>query len=682
MAYLTDQRPGDIINVLSSKPKHEQLNNMYRTSTHNSKTKRKINVAITYHIFNTVTGSNGSLIDGGANGGFAGNDVRIICQHDPPKYINVSGIDSHQVKDLPLVTAGAVAPSQCGDVIIILHQYAHIGKGNSIHSCIQMEAHENNVDNRSIHHSGTQTIRTLENYVHPLTFKNGLPYIKLRPYTDQEWDTLPHVIWTSDVTWDPSFFDHSITQSSEWEHEFENKPDHNNERLFDEMGNYKPDAENIIDIYHSDFILQQNYIQKENPFINKAAMTEKKPNYEALQPFLLYVNDEVIRNTINATTQYGRTTSNPLQLRQTFKTPFPACNVLRRNEPVATDTVYSSTPAIDNGSTLAQIFVGRDTLVIDVYPIKTQKEFITTLQDNIRERGAMELLISDRAKIEIGNECHDILRAYCIKEWQSEPYYQHQNFAERKYAQIKPLVNRLLNTTGAPPSIWLLALQHVTRTLNHLANKTLKWTTPLEKLTGRKPDISSILIYNFWDKIYYKHINAKFPHESSEKLGRFVGVADSVGHALTFKILSGESKIIFRSKIRSAEMEYLKNKIIEPDIKKEIVKSKFERNGALPTFDPKDLIGRTFLRDPNEEGIRHRAKIVEILRENDEERTNDLRFVKFRCSINDNQYEDIVTYVDIINHIEKEENEQPNNDREWKFKSIIGHEGPLLKDDN
>ena len=92
-------------------------------------------------------------------------------------------------------------------------------------------------------------------------------------------------------------------------------------------------------------------------------------------------------------------------------------------------------------------------MIIDVYGIKNEKEFVTTLQDNIRKRGAMNLLISDRARVEIGRQCKDILRAYCIKDWQSELHYQHQNFAEQKYAQIKPLVNRLLNTIGAPPSL-------------------------------------------------------------------------------------------------------------------------------------------------------------------------------------------------------------------------------------
>ena len=48
-----------------------------------------------------------------------------------------------------------------------------------------------------------------------------------------------------------------------------------------------------------------------------------------------------------------------------------ALNAKRRDEPVATDTVFSDTPAIDGGQSCAQIYVGTETLVTDVYGMKT-----------------------------------------------------------------------------------------------------------------------------------------------------------------------------------------------------------------------------------------------------------------------------------------------------------------------
>ena len=113
-----------------------------------------------------------------------------------------------------------------------------------------------------------------------------------------------------------------------------------------------------------------------------------------------------------------------------------------------------------------------------------------------------------------------------------------------------------------------------------------------------KPDISAIVISRFWEKNYYKHINTHFPNNSTEKIGRFVGVADSVGHALTHKILLDEQRIIFRSRIRSAENTDVNNKIFEPLTEKSHLQSKLNINGMLPTIQPdwKNISKRTIFR--------------------------------------------------------------------------------------
>ena len=92
-----------------------------------------------------------------------------------------------------------------------------------------------------------------------------------------------------------------------------------------------------------------------------------------------------------------------MQLRKTFKSPFPALNVHRRNELVATGSIYADVPAIDNSATIAQIFVGRKILVTDVYAMKNNKDFVSTLGDNIRKHGSMDKIISDRTQVGISN---------------------------------------------------------------------------------------------------------------------------------------------------------------------------------------------------------------------------------------------------------------------------------------
>ena len=45
--------------------------------------------------------------------------------------IDLSGIDDHTVRNLPLVTAGGVVRSNRGDIILVMNQYAHMADGKT-----------------------------------------------------------------------------------------------------------------------------------------------------------------------------------------------------------------------------------------------------------------------------------------------------------------------------------------------------------------------------------------------------------------------------------------------------------------------------------------------------------------------------------------------------------------------
>ena len=119
---------------------------------------------------------------------------------------------------------------------------------------------------------------------------------------------------------------------------------------------------------------------------------------------------------------------------------------------------------------------------------------------------------------------------------QSEPYRQNQNPAERRYQDIKRLANTILDRTGAPNDLWLLALRYASFVYNHTAVKSLNWKTPISVLTGITPD-SVLLRFAFYELVYFKNDEPSFPSESPESLGRIAGIAEHVGHALTYKIL-------------------------------------------------------------------------------------------------------------------------------------------------
>jgi hypothetical protein len=110
------------------------------------------------------------------------------------------------------------------------------------------------------------------------------------------------------------------------------------------------------------------------------------PKFDLLCPCFGWAPADTIKCTFNVTTQYARGRVSDM-LKQHWRSRFPACNVKRQNEPVATDTVFSNTEAVDSGVKAAQIFVGRESLLVaDIYGLKTDKEFVNTLKTTYENR--------------------------------------------------------------------------------------------------------------------------------------------------------------------------------------------------------------------------------------------------------------------------------------------------------
>ena len=102
-------------------------------------------------------------------------------------------------------------------------------------------------------------------------------------------------------------------------------------------------------------------------FVKKHDQQPTTIDYNKLKPYFGWVNAETIKKTFENPTQWA-VTSTRFPMRKHFKSRFPAFNIPCRNETVATDTISSDTPAIDSDVTMAQIFVGKDSLVSHVYP--------------------------------------------------------------------------------------------------------------------------------------------------------------------------------------------------------------------------------------------------------------------------------------------------------------------------
>ena len=401
------------------------------------------------------------------------------------------------------MTAGSVVQTQHGPVIAIFHQYAHLGTGKTIHSSIQLEEFGLQVDEKPVRVPGRlQCIKTPDGYVHPIQIKDGLPYVSLQPYTDTEWETLPHVVWTRNSDWDPAIFDHEFDEGGEeWYDAMMDHTENPHRELFDEFGNYRKRQAIVVEEHYVDTVLDEgSVVDRCVWYVYQADLNERqaqpearrvKPgerDWETLRRFFGWASVNLVEKTFQVMMQMGRL-SNAIHLKKHYRSPNPALNVRRHQEPVATDYVYADVANVDDGSMGAQIFVGTESEVCDAQGLKSPKQFVNSLEDNIWKRGAMDKLLSDRAQTEIGMRVQDILRALFISSWQSEPHQQQQNPSERKYQMLKRYTNTILSRTGVPANTWLLCLLYVCFLLNRLACQSLQWQTPLEALEGSTPDI-------------------------------------------------------------------------------------------------------------------------------------------------------------------------------------------------
>mmetsp|Transcript_7154 Transcript_7154/g.17480 ORF Transcript_7154/g.17480 Transcript_7154/m.17480 type:complete len:90 (+) Transcript_7154:370-639(+) len=80
--------------------------------------------------------------------------------------------------------------------------------------------------------------------------------------------------------------------------------------------------------------------------------------------------------------------------------------------------------------------------------------------------------------------------------------------------------------------------------------------TPLQSLDGSTPDVSSIMQFSFYERVYYAYDNTRsFPEAENERLGHLVGISENVGHAISYLILTDDTnKILSRSGIEIPSM--------------------------------------------------------------------------------------------------------------------------------
>ena len=244
-----------------------------------------------------------------------------------------------------------------------------------------------------------------------------------------------------------------------------------------------------------------------------------------------------------------------------------------------------------------------------------------------------------------------------------------------------------MNTSGCLACCWLLCLQYICVVLHHLASPTLQGICPVQALQGTTPDISFMLHSSFYEPVYYRIDSSEpdfhFPSSSNGKNGHWVSFADNQGDCLTWRILTEDThKIIIRSGVRSALRTTTNQRLASPSGEgttlpfsipypqqsknslpldpfdestpnfERFVNSQSDEDDDNPidmaNIDIPNLLGRSFLLPPEDNGEHHMAKIIDI-----DDHGQPLEDIKFKLKINKDHAEKIMSYNQLMEYIQK-----------------------------
>ena len=300
----------------------------------------------------------------------------------------------------------------------------------------------------------------------------------------------------------------------------------------------------------------------DNPRLHRAVPANV--DYDKLGPYFLYRPKRVIKKTLENTTQMAKATINS-PLRKHLKSRFLMLRHPRLNEVVATDTYFSDVKSIE-GYNCAQVFVGLTSRRITTIGMNTKGDFPEAYQDFMRRRGIPHTLRRDNAKEETSEEVQKLHRDYVVADEFTEPHSPWQNPAEGGGVRfLKAHAEVLMNRSGAPDYLWFLCHEYICAVHECCANEHINWETPLQKSGEGTPDISHIMQFRWYEPVYYYNPNTSHP-KTKEEPGYFVGFGENVGDALTFKILTLDTRrIIHRSVVRSALDPKAPNKRVKWD---------------------------------------------------------------------------------------------------------------------
>ena len=139
-------------------------------------------------------------------------------------------------------------------------------------------------------------------------------------------------------------------------------------------------------------------------------------------------------------------------------------------------------------------------------------------------------------------------------------------------------------------------------------------------------------------------------------------------------LAKGNEKVRAVIKSITAKQKAIRDGIETDDVEQDLTEDLTVPPPPPPIENPIELIGRTFLMDPDKDGNVFRARIKELVDDHISSVEENPHRKQFLCSINNDKAEEIISYRKMLDYLSREENPTV-----WKFKRIVAHQGPLRR---
>lgn len=514
--------------------------------------------------------------------------------------VNVYGFNGKATKDVPITSVATAYddPTNGQTYVLVFHQVLYFGEklGHSLLNPNQLRAAGVRVQDvpRQFDRLSSHDIlipNEDEPLRIPLTLDGVISGFTTRKPTQEELDDpqFPHLVCTRDTDWDPQSEafaekEERVVSSVDQRPSLEDPDSYcytdrmissvnmlQNSRMAPEL---PYDEREDDDLYHRlvetvrvehGFSNQDDEQSDISHAISAIRTSQRKTVDSNALAKKFNIGLEAAKKTIKVTTQYGvRNVLIPAERRSRQKTSHLRFPQLAGQQ--FSDTMFSKVKSTRQNK-VGQVFtngLGFDRF----YPLKKKEFAYQALMADIHFAGIPEVIVTDGALEETLGQWQDTCNKYRIKQKTTVPYSPWQLAAERSIGELKKSTKRLIRRTNTPHRLWDYVGQYASaiRRLTALDIPRLDGRTGTEYATGRTPDISAYVMFDWYEPVYYWTPTADFPHDK-KSIGRWLGVDEDCTAPLAFKILTKGGKVITRKDVWAIPPDELKNPVTQGAIK-------------------------------------------------------------------------------------------------------------------